>query len=323
MELLSISDLTVVFQLGYQRVTAVRNLSFSLHAGECLAIVGESGSGKSTTAKAIMGILGQNARITSGSIYFQGSDLLQMSKKEKRHRIGRDLAMIFQNPMTSLNPAYTIQQQMQEIYRTHLNPREDYLEQICHLLHKVEFSDPDSILKKYPHELSGGMRQRISIAMAWALNPAVLIADEPTSALDVCTQAEVLRLLERMAKECGTAVVLITHDLGVVAELANRVMVMYQGERMEMQDVDGFFRSAQHPYAKGLLMARPHNFNGRFQVIEGNAQSHPDEFQRCPFYNRCRERLPECAIQRPPDFAIGTAGVVKCFLASTQEERLS
>lgn len=319
MDLLKVEDLTVAFQLGYQQITAVRQLSFSLNAGECLAIVGESGSGKSTTAKAVMGILGRNARVVSGRILFWGQDLLKMSRHEKRQIMGRDIAMVFQNPMTSLDPSYTVFHQIQEIYRTHLKSRGNYLEEIRQLLRKVEFPDPDSILNKYPHELSGGMRQRVAIAMAWALNPAVLIADEPTSALDVCTQAEILRLMKHMAKESGTAVILITHDLGVVAELADRVLVMYAGERMESQKVMDFFQSPKHPYSRGLLEARPQNFRHRFQVIPGNVQLLPDTHHQCPFYNRCRDRIPECENCRPQDTTIGQTGVVRCHLASSRE----
>lgn len=318
MHLLEVDQLSVLFKRGYNQITAVKGLSFSVDAGGCLAIVGESGSGKSTTAKTIMGILEKNAQVTSGSVVFQGKDLLTMKKREKKQLMGKDIAMVFQNPMTSLNPSYTVYQQIVEVYRTHLKTRADYTEEIRALLRKVELPDPDSIMGKYPHELSGGMRQRICIAMAWALNPALLIADEPTSALDVCTQAEILRLMKRMAKDSGTAIVLITHDLGVVAELADRVMVLYAGECMEMRDIVSFFQSPQHPYARGLLMARPHNFDTRFHVIEGSLNPLQSAASPCAFYERCRERTALCETCCPPDVVLEKTGFVRCHLASVE-----
>lgn len=233
MEVLRVKDLSVLFHQGYGTVLALNKLSFSILPGECLAIVGESGSGKSTTAKAIMGILGNNAQISSGTITFQGKNLLTLEKRKLRLLMGKDISMVFQDPTTVLDPSYTIYHQLQEVFRAHLDRRGDYHDEIIDLLKEMEFPDPERIMHSYPFELSGGMRQRISLAMAWALHPRLIIADEPTSALDVCTQADLLRLFRQMVKKNGTSLIIITHDLGVVAELADRVLVLYNGERME------------------------------------------------------------------------------------------
>ena len=319
MKLLSVHDLSVSFRGGYHDIPALKGLSFSLDRGECLAVVGESGSGKSTAAKAIMGILEKNAMVASGSILFQGKDLLSMKRKERRGLMGRDMAMVFQNPMTSLNPSYTIYQQLREVFRTHCNPRGSYRDEVLALLKKVELPNPEAVMEQYPFELSGGMRQRISLAMACALKPSLIIADEPTSALDVCTQAELIQLLKRIAKEAGSAIMFITHDLGVVAELADRVLVLYAGERMEEQPVKDFFSTPRHPYARGLLLARPHNFNGRFSVIEGTLKAPAAENLRCAFFDRCREKCPLCAQELPPDVPLPSGGTVRCHLASGKE----
>lgn len=312
MEVLRVKDLSVLFHQGYGTVLALNKLSFSILPGECLAIVGESGSGKSTTAKAIMGILGNNAQISSGTITFQGKDLLTLEKRKLRLLMGKDISMVFQDPMTVLDPSYTIYHQLQEVFRAHLDRRGDYHDEIIDLLKEMEFPDPERIMHSYPFELSGGMRQRISLAMAWALHPRLIIADEPTSALDVCTQADLIRLFRQMVKKNGTSLIIITHDLGVVAELADRVLVLYNGERMEERLVNDFFRSPQHPYSKGLLKARPHHFNGRFGVIEGNAKTTSIPKNSCIFFNRCIESSDICMKKNPPDVNFPN-GVVRCW----------
>ena len=231
-----------------------------------------------------MGILGNNAQISSGTITFQGKNLLTLEKRKLRLLMGKDISMVFQDPTTVLDPSYTIYHQLQEVFRAHLDRRGDYHDEIIDLLKEMEFPDPERIMHSYPFELSGGMRQRISLAMAWALHPRLIIADEPTSALDVCTQADLLRLFRQMVKKNGTSLIIITHDLGVVAELADRVLVLYNGERMEERFVNDFFRSPQHPYSKGLLKARPHHFNGRFGVIEGNTKTTSIPKNSCIFF---------------------------------------
>ena len=193
-----------------------------------------------------------------------------------------------------------------------MDRRGDYHDEIIDLLKEMEFPDPERIMHSYPFELSGGMRQRISLAMAWALHPRLIIADEPTSALDVCTQADLLRLFRQMVKKNGTSLIIITHDLGVVAELADRVLVLYNGERMEERLVNDFFRSPQHPYSKGLLKARPHHFNGRFGVIEGNTKTTSIPKNSCIFFKRCIESSDICMKKNPPDVNFPN-GVVRCW----------
>ena len=264
MELLKIKNLSVSFKVACGRVHAVNDLSFSLQKGKCLAIVGESGSGKSVTALSIMRILETNASVDGGQIFFEGRNILAVKEKEMQSIRGKQISMIFQDPMTALNPSYTVYRQIAELYKLHRKAAENVKQEITELLGRLHIPNPELILKKYPFELSGGMCQRIVIAMAFALKPDIIIADEPTTALDVSTQAEILKLLKELSEDTGSAVLLITHDMGVVAEMADEVMVMYNGRRVEKKEAEEFFRNPEHPYTKGLLRARPENFNGRF-----------------------------------------------------------
>lgn len=267
MGLLEVKNLSVSFKVADGRVYAVSDLSFSLQKGKCLAIVGESGSGKSVTALTIMRILEANASVDGGHIFLEGRDILKMKEKEMQGIRGKQISMIFQDPMTALNPSYTVYNQIAELYKLHGRYKKDTRHGIIELLGRLHIPEPEAILKKYPFELSGGMCQRIIIAMAFALKPDIIIADEPTTALDVSTQAEILKLLKEMSEDTGSSVLLITHDMGVVAEMADEVMTMYRGKKVEEKAVEEFFRNPEHPYTKELLKARPENFNGRFYTL--------------------------------------------------------
>ncbi len=281
--ILSISDLSVSFATDGGVVRAVERVSFELDEGEILAIVGESGSGKSVTAQTILGLTrAPNATIT-GSVEFDGRDLTELDDEQLRDVRGKRIAMIFQDPMTSLNPVYRVGAQIVEMIRAHreVSKREAH-DSAVELLRSVGIPNPERRVNDYPHEFSGGMRQRVMIAMALALDPDVLIADEPTTALDVTVQAQILRLLDRLNRERGLAVVLITHDLGVVAEIADRVAVMYAGQIVEDATLENLFYDPQHPYTWGLSALWPDSTSRA----------------RCGWL-RSRDRRRHCCIRRP------------------------
>ncbi|MEO1655778.1 MAG: ABC transporter ATP-binding protein [Bacteroidota bacterium] len=264
-KILEVKDLEVSFQSEQGLLKAVKQIGFTLHKGETIGIVGESGSGKSVTSLAIMGLIGKPAgKITKGQILFNSPslgkvDLTQLSDKEMRQIRGKEIAMIFQEPMTSLNPVYTCGNQVMEAILLHepqLSRKQAY-QRTIELFKKVRLPDPERKFSTYPHEISGGQKQRVMIAMALSCNPSLLIADEPTTALDVTVQKAILDLLHIIREEDNTSIVFITHDLGVIAEIADRVMVMYQGQIMENDDIWNIFDDPKHPYTKGLLACRP------------------------------------------------------------------
>jgi peptide/nickel transport system ATP-binding protein len=304
--LLSVRDLRVGFATEGGRLQAVGGVSFDLAAGEVLAIVGESGSGKSVTAQTILGLTrSPNARI-EGSVSLGGRELIEASEEELQEVRGAQVAMVFQDPMTSLNPVYRVGDQIVEAIRAHRDDvsKDDARQQVVELLDSVGIPDAARRARDYPHEFSGGMRQRAMIAMALALEPQVLIADEPTTALDVTIQAQILRLLERLNRERGLATILITHDLGVVAEVADRVLVMYAGRVVEEGTLDQIFYDPQHPYTWGLLGSltridrpRPH----RLPQIGGAPPSLLELPQGCAFQPRCPHAFDRCA--ELPDLA--------------------
>jgi len=256
--ILEVKNLKTQFASGKRLTTAVDGISFSIKEGETLCIVGESGSGKSITSLSVMGLLPKNAITASGEVYYEGQDLLKVKQDGLRKLRGNDIAMIFQEPMTSLNPLLTIGFQVSEPFILHkgLSKKEAWAK-ATELLDKVGIPMPDKRMKQYPHELSGGMRQRAMIAMAIALNPKLLIADEPTTALDVTIQAQILELLNSLKEEYKMSMMFITHDMGVVAEMADKVMVMYKGKVVEYGTVEDIFNRPQHPYTKNLLAAVP------------------------------------------------------------------
>ncbi len=302
--LLSVEDLRVRFATARGHVYAVNGVSFAIAPGETLGLVGESGCGKSVTSLAVLGLLARNGRVTGGRAVFAGRDLIGLPDKELRRIRGRDVAMIFQDPMTSLNPVLTIGRQLREAFETHLGlGKREALLRSADLLDQVGIPGPELRLRDYPHQFSGGMRQRAMIAMALALKPKLLIADEPTTALDVTIQAQILDLLRTLVAESGTALILITHDLGVVAGMCERVDVMYGGLLVETGSTDQIFERPRHPYTVGLLGSIPRLDQARrrkLRPIEGVPPHLTAPPSACPFAPRCgyaveasRERVPE------------------------------
>jgi dipeptide transport system ATP-binding protein len=303
MALLDIRDLHVEFPTQGGTLHAVDGVSLSLEEGEVLGIVGESGSGKSVTMMALMGLIAYPGRVRAQHMRFAGNDLLGISDKARRQLVGKDVAMIFQEPTTSLNPCFTIGFQLMETLRLHLRmDKKTAQRRAIELLEQVGIPAASSRLSSYPHQLSGGMNQRVMIAMAIACNPRLLIADEPTTALDVTIQAQILDLLRELQKERGMALVLITHNMGVVSEMAQRVAVMYAGQVMEQQGVDELFAAPQHPYTEALLAALPDRAsdNGRLATIAGVVPGVHDRPAGCLFAPRCAYATEHSRAERPP-----------------------
>jgi oligopeptide/dipeptide ABC transporter ATP-binding protein len=315
MALLSVEDLVVRFRTHGSVVHAVNGVTFELAAGETLGLVGESGCGKSVTSLAMMGLLPKPAgRIERGKVMFDGLDLVELSERDLRDIRGREIAMIFQDPMTSLNPVLTIQEQMVETIQAHRKvSADDARKRAIQLLEMVGIPRPDTRLKSYPHEFSGGMRQRVMIAIALALEPRLMIADEPTTALDVTIQAQVLELLSRLTTESDTALILITHDLGVVAGMTQRINVMYAGFVVETATTRDLFERPMHPYTVGLLHSIPRLDEDRPEQlipIEGVPPDQRREPLGCPFAPRCAWRLDVCWTDNPPLVPAGIVGRV-------------
>ncbi|MBB1248515.1 MULTISPECIES: ABC transporter ATP-binding protein [unclassified Rhizobium] len=291
MPLLDIRNLTVEFETTSGLFRAVDGVSLACDRGEILAVVGESGSGKSVAMLAVMGLLPWTAKITADAMLFDGKDLRSLSPADRRKIIGKDVAMIFQEPMTSLNPCFTVGFQLDEALKTHLGlSKSERRARSIELLKKVGIPAPESRLGNFPHQMSGGMSQRVMIAMALACNPKLLIADEPTTALDVTIQAQILDLLVRLQEEEGMALVLITHDMGVVAETAHRVQVQYAGQKVEEQPVIELFADPHHPYTAALLSALPERAvaGGRLPSIAGVVPGAHDRPTGCLFSPRCK-----------------------------------
>ncbi len=306
---LSLSGLTVSFASGGGRVRAVEDVGFELVRGETLGLVGESGCGKSVTSLSLLGLLDPDvARVESGAARLGEVDLLRLSERELSRVRGAKVAMIFQEPMTSLNPVYSVGAQIGEAIRLHRDvSRKEARARAISLLSRVKIPAPEARVDAYPHELSGGMRQRVMIAMALACEPEVLIADEPTTALDVTIQAEILALLSELQRSMGMAILLVTHDLGVVAEVASRVVVMYAGRVVERAPVEALFARPLHPYAAGLFRSIPPigasrrgEARRRLPTIEGVVPSLRELPRGCRFEPRCPERRPRCAEEEPP-----------------------
>ncbi len=296
--LLTVENLKTTFQIHKTAVSAVRGASIHVEDGDILAVVGESGSGKSVLMKSIMGLLPENAETTADQLIYMGKDLQALSYEERRKMRGQEFAMIFQDPMTALNPLKKIGTHLTEVLMRHrgLSKKEAKLEAAA-ALRKVGIPSPESRMNQYPHEFSGGMRQRVLIAMALCCKPKLLIADEPTTALDVTIQAQILELLKQLRDEEGMSIVLITHDLGVVASLSNRISVMYGGLIMEEGLTDEIFYTPRHPYTKALLHAIPQPVSGsreRLEAIPGMAPSLIDPPAGCPFAERCKYACDVC-----------------------------
>ncbi|HTO43586.1 MAG TPA: ABC transporter ATP-binding protein [Burkholderiales bacterium] len=303
-------------------VRAVDGVSFSIAAGETLAVVGESGCGKSVTSLSILRLIASPpGRIVAGRLLFEGRDLLALSEEQMREVRGNAISMIFQEPMTSLNPALTVGRQIAESLTVHRGlSRHDAMGKAVDMLRRVRMPEPERRVSQYPHELSGGMRQRVMIAMALACGPKLLIADEPTTALDVTIQAQILELMRELANETGAAIILITHDLGVVAEMAQRVVVMYAGHKVEEAPVDELFARPRHPYTRGLLGSMPHLGDSiaaegakRLVEIPGMVPSLKDAQPGCLFAPRCPNALPQCTREAPLLTAHGAGHWAACW----------
>ncbi|MEZ5421892.1 MAG: ABC transporter ATP-binding protein [Pyrinomonadaceae bacterium] len=318
--LLEITDLKTHFPTRAGLVRAVDGVSFSLGRGELLGLVGESGCGKSITALSVMQLIAPPGKVVGGSIRFAGEELTTASPERLREIRGNDIAMIFQDPMTSLNPVYTVGEQIAEALRLHRKlDRKAAKEAAIEAMREVAIPAPETRVDDYPHQLSGGMRQRIMIAMALACDPELLIADEPTTALDVTIQAQILELLNELRKTRELAVLLITHDLGVVAEVADRVCVMYTGKIVEEAGVKEIFAAPKHPYTQGLLKSVPklsaagHRVE-RLSTIDGTVPTPTDLPPGCHFAPRCPQRMPECEKGEIPFFEVGENDKVRCLL---------
>ena len=318
-EILTVDNLKTSFMTSNGEVQAVRGVSFSVKKGEILGIVGESGSGKSVTSMSILRLLADTARIKEGKIVFDGTDLLGLSKKELRQIRGEKISMIFQDPMSSLNPLIPVGKQVAEMIREHhpARSKEEIKKEVLALFEKVRIPEPERRYKCYPHEFSGGMRQRVMIAMALANKPELLIADEPTTALDVTIQDQILKQLRELEKEYGTSIIFITHDLGVVAELCDRVIVMYGGLVMEEASIFDIFEQPKHPYTMGLLASIPdlhQDKSVRLMPIPGSPPDMTNPPKGCPFAPRCPYARNICAAELPEFTEVGENHHSRCFL---------
>jgi len=318
---LLVKNLKVSFSTSKKELIAVRGISYQLNQGEILALVGESGCGKTVSALSILRLIQEPpGKIVSGEILFAGKDLLKLQKKELQNLRGKDIAMIFQDPMTSLNPVLTIGEQIIETLLRHTSlSRKKAREKSFRLLEQVEIPSPKQKLDQYPHQLSGGMRQRVMIAMALSCSPRILIADEPTTALDVLIQAQILSLLKKIKNDTQMSILLITHDLGVVAEVAERVMVMYAGEIVESGSVNDLFRSPLHPYTIGLMESIPtlestQQKLSKLKEISGTVPSLSQVPFGCPFHPRCSAAETRCKTDKPKLKKISQTHSVSCWL---------
>jgi oligopeptide/dipeptide ABC transporter ATP-binding protein len=315
--LLSVEELRVQFWTARGTIHAVNGISFDIAPGETLGIVGESGCGKSVTSLAVLGLLPRAGRVVAGRAVFEGRDLVGLSDAQLRQIRGKEIAMIFQDPMTSLNPVLTIGRQIREALETHFDMEKEAAERrAAELLDRVGIPSPDVRLKDYPHQFSGGMRQRAMIAMALACEPKLLIADEPTTALDVTIQAQILELLRELVVERETALILITHDLGVVAGMCERVNVMYAGMFMETGGADQVFARPRNPYTLGLLQSVPRLDMARqthLRTIEGNPRDMLSSPSACPFQPRCRYEVEASRQEVPPLEEVEPGHWVACF----------
>jgi dipeptide transport system ATP-binding protein len=323
MALLEIEGLTVEFGTEAAPFLAVEAVDLAVDAGEIVGVVGESGSGKSVTALALMGLIDFPGRVRAKRMSFDGRDLLALSDRARRTLVGKDIAMIFQDPLASLNPCFTVAFQLMETLRIHEGgSKKARRARALELLQQVEIPDAESRLDAFPHQLSGGMAQRVMIAMAIACNPKLLIADEPSTALDVTVQAQILTLLTTLQRERGMALLLITHDLAVVAETAQRVVVMYAGQQVETGPVPRIFEAPQHPYTQALLAALPeHNIGrARLQAIPGVVPGQHDRPRGCLLSPRCAYATERCRREQPP--LAGTGGrLVRCHFALDADGR--
>lgn len=322
-KLLEIKDEKLSFFTPAGEVKALNGVSFSMNEGEVLGIVGESGSGKSVTAYSIMGLIAYPGKLIGGTIYFNGHQIEKMSEKEMRKIRGNEVSIIFQDPMTSLNPVYTIGNQITEVIRLHTGKsKKEAYDRAKELLELVGINEPTKRLKQYPHELSGGMRQRVMIAIALACEPKLLIADEPTTALDVTIQAQILELMQELRQKLGMSIIMITHDLGVVASMCERIAVMYAGHIVEYGTADEIFYEPKHEYTKGLINSIPKlsaQEIERLVPIEGQPVDLLNPPAGCPFAPRCANCMKICLREMPPKTELSDTHYSHCWLLQKEE----
>lgn len=314
---LSVNNLEVSFFTHAGEVKAVRGISYTVNKGEILGIVGESGSGKSVSTSALMKMIAEPGEILNGQIYFDGKDILSLTEKEMQHIRGKDIGMVFQDPMTSLNPVYTVGNQIDEVLKKHTDlTRAERKQRIIELFDLVGINQPEKRIKQYPHEFSGGMRQRVVIAMALACNPKLLIADEPTTALDVTIQAQIIELFKELIEKINMTIIFITHDLGVIAEICDKVAVMYAGTIVEQGTIEDIFYRPHHPYTMGLLKSIPklNNQHNRLIPIEGTPVDLINPPKGCPFAPRCEQCMKVCMEHMPQTSSLSDEHSTACWL---------
>jgi len=321
--LLEVRDLYLEFKTSRGDLKALNGISFDVRKGEVLGLVGETGCGKTVTGLTILRLLARSARITHGEIILEGMDLLKLTKAEMERARGSQIAMIFQDPSSSLNPVFSIGEQMARVIRRHKKlSKHEARKHAVDMLEAVGLPDVDRILESYPHQLSGGQQQRVMIAMALSCHPKLLIADEPTTALDVTIQAQILRLLRQLQKDFDISAILITHNLGVVAQTCDRLVILYAGRVVEIGTTRQVFKSPQHPYSSGLLASvpRPGNRGKKMAVIPGVVPSNPGALPGCPFAPRCPYAFDRCTQEVPGLFSVGEGRWSACFLACVENQ---
>lgn len=315
MEIIEIKNLRLGFNCACGFCEAIHNISFSLRKGELHALVGESGCGKTISAMSILRLLPKNAKITGGEIYYDGQNLLNLSEREMNKIRGAKIALIPQDPMTSLNPLYTIENQLLEVIKIHQGLEgHDAYQKAIEALELVQIPCPELRMKSYPHEFSGGMKQRAIIAMALACNAEVIIADEPTTALDVTIQAQIMNLLKEIKEKQGTSILLITHDLALVKENADRISVMYAGDIVESGNNSEFFACPKHPYTIALLNSLPNSGKSRLETISGQPPSIQQGISGCKFHPRCKECMEICVSAKPSETSVSRTHSAKCHI---------
>ena len=321
-ELLRLENLSIDYKVKEGYLSAVKDVNFSINKGEIFAVVGESGCGKSTVAHSIMNLLpGGNETIT-GKVIFKGRDLREVTEREMEKIRGKEIGMIFQNPLDSLNPVYTVGSQVAEAIELDKVDKQEAWNRVVELFKDVKMPDAEERAKSFPHELSGGMRQRVMIAMMISRNPELLIADEPTTALDVTIEAQILAIIKSLKEQFNTAVMLITHNFGLVAEVADKIGVMYAGEMVETGDVFEIFKNPVHPYTRLLMAALPRKTKneGRLQTIEGNVPRITEKKPGCRFANRCPYATEKCKTEDPPMVMVGEDHMVRCHEIGKEEK---
>jgi len=316
--LLEVRDLYLEFRTSRGRLKALNGITFDVHPGEVFGLVGETGCGKTVTGLSILRLLSRSASITAGQILFEGTDLLCLTRSEIEALRGSKIAMIFQDPSTSLNPVFSIGSQIERVIRQHMKVgRQPAYTKAREVLEAVGLPDVERIMGSYPHQLSGGMQQRVMIAMALSCNPRLLIADEPTTALDVTIQAQILKLLGELQKQFNVSMILITHNLGIIAQTCDRLAVLYGGRVAESGSARDIFNQAQHPYTRGLMNAIPRQGvrGQKMATIPGTVPSNPGAMTGCTFAPRCEFAMPRCSQEVPPLYDLGGGHVSACFLA--------